>query len=143
MYTTHTHTCCSPGYIQRARESGHQAATQCNTVQHTATNCNTLQHTSTHLTSSRGFVRVAAKLQYTATLCNTLQHSAKHGEDLISTVNCITTLTQHTTSSRGFMRVVIHCNTLQHSATLCNTLYTPHNVDRVRESGDTLRHSTN
>jgi len=100
------------------------AATHCNTLQHTAAHYSTLQHTAARCST----------LQHAATRCNTLQHAATRCDTLRNTL-------YHLSSAAG-MRVdfslqltVAHCNTtrcstlaaarynaLQHTATRCNTL---------------------
>ena len=112
------HSAISPflgGQISYVTRESHCCTTHCNTVPHSATHCNTLQHAATHCTT----------LQHTATRCNT-----------IAPVSCTLThcnKSQHTATRCGRLqhaatRLYLSCapyprtDTLQHAATLCNTL---------------------
>jgi len=116
--------------------------TWCNTLQHTATHiCNKLRHNATH---ASGMVYVA---QYTATHCNAyLQHAAKHTSGVCCAVTrqvprgpaCIS-LQHAATHCNTYFRYGVcctvtrqvprgsacisleHADTLQHTATRCNT----------------------
>jgi len=68
----------------------------------TLQDCNTMQYTALHC-NTHG--TCGCKLQYTATQCNTLQYTWN-----MWVLHCSTL--QHTAT---------HCNTLQHTATHCNT----------------------
>jgi len=132
----HTATHCNtPAWGLRQKMRCNTLATHttihCNTLQHTATHCNTLQFTAT---------------PHPETHCNTtatqLPHTAKHGLGDFdgrychtfakhcsalqhSTLKLIATPPQHhcKTLAWGLRRQVLQCicNTLQHSATYCDT----------------------
>jgi len=82
-------------------------ATHCNTLPHTATHCNTLHRTATHCNT----------LQYTANRLSSLTVSRVSGE-LVEEL-------AHDDWGMQFHKVPLstaaHCNTLQHTATHCNT----------------------
>ena len=99
-------------------------ATHCNALQHTATHCNALQHTA------QGTATHCNTLQHIATLCKTLQHIATHCNALQK--DNIADLRNNAHFSRisilfenlynTLQHTATHCNTLQHSATHYNTL---------------------
>jgi len=99
------------------------ATAHCNKLQHTATHCNTLQHTATHrntLCIRDTAFNCNSILQLTATYCNALQHTAPHSAFETQLQNCNTSL-QHTVTHCSALQH-IHCSTLWHNATPCNTL---------------------
>ena len=114
------------------------AATHCNTLQHTATRCNTAIHCNKVVTldddrlprillldPSAGinlfhYVKNAAthcNLQHIATHCNTLQHTVIHCDTLRYTVTQSNTLQHAATRCNTLQHTGKHCNTLQHTAT--------------------------
>jgi len=119
-------------------EALQHAATHFSTLQHTATHCNTLQHTATHCNtwyfsvhscwrycSFRIWGRHCNTLQHAATHCNThcntLQHAMFVGVFLL-----VVLLFSHTSealqhTATHFKMNTAHCNTLQETATHCNT----------------------
>jgi len=125
--------------------------THCNSLQDTATHCNSLQLTA-HLFDTNVASRTHCNtLQHTATHCNTLQHTAIHCNTLrISSTRMLQAkhrdagkrilgcgkwknhpldAIQDTRKERLKRRLVAsedvsatRCNTLQHTATHCDTL---------------------
>jgi len=113
-------------------------ATHCNILQHTATHCNTLQHTATRCNTL-----YSQKLTILQLHCNTLQHTAAHRSTPHNTASHCITLQQTVLSEADYFAVTIathckihqhtvmiqvlrlilqlYCNTLQHTATHCNT----------------------
>jgi len=98
-------------------------------LQHTATHCNTLQHTAMHCNA----------LKRTETHCNMLQHTfaigagnfERSGEDWDAKNGCFQkgcdcSMLQHTATHYNNCNALKHTvtlyNTLQHTATHCNTL---------------------
>jgi len=76
----------------------------CSTLQQAATRCNTLQHTATHQIIGEA-LEIRKHHDHTATHGNTLQHI---------TTRCNT----HTaTRCNNLQHTTTHCNTLQHAAT--------------------------
>jgi len=60
------------GYELTVQENDKDAATHCNTLQHTATHCHTQQHAAMHCNT----------LPHAATRCNALQHTAARSNTL-------------------------------------------------------------
>ena len=93
------------------------AAAHCDTLRHIATHCNTLQHTATHynkLQHTATHCNTAQPLQHPATPCNTIQRSATH---------CNTPEDRHApTAHCNILQHTAHYITLQHTATIFNTL---------------------
>ena len=144
--------CVMCGVIRRHSNCRYAVSiTHCNTLQHTATHCNTLQHTATHCNTLQHIVTLQHtateewkqqiwyfnhSLQRTATHCNTLQHTATHCNKLQHILQH--TLTEEWEQQTWFLNLSfskcwlkqVHtysylsprCNTLQHTATHCNTL---------------------
>jgi len=141
---THCNNCNT--LLQRIRSEIQRACTA--TIQHTITHCNTLQHTATHCCNTPDVSYREPLLSQ----CSTLQHTASHGKALQRTAatNRITrgevqrastgTLRHTTTSCNIMQHTATHCcnaqdaryreplpwhhNTLQNTATHCNTLHT-------------------
>ena len=107
------------------------AATHCNTLQHTATHCNTLQHTATHcntLQHTGASLSIRRPRCNAATHCNTLQYTATHCRiaiDAKDSLQCCHTV-QHTATCSA-----IDCNRLQHTATHRNTLRYDYRHERL------------
>jgi len=115
-------------------------ATHCNTLQHTATHCNTLQHaTDAHILTQPGThypQRMCPRSVVFAELleCNSLQHTATHYNMQLIPYHNLThpthtgcdaeecPPTQDVTLKCLVYAELLGFNTLQHSATLCNTL---------------------
>jgi len=126
-------------------------STRCNTLQlpqHSATLCNTLLHTATNRSTPvqahpvvsflpklqphdlLQLPRIRACVSYTAANCNSLQHSATHPH---------TATRKQLSRVRAYINCQVLCkncnNTLQHTATHCNTLQHTHTqtqLSRVR-----------
>jgi len=106
------------------------AVMHCNVLQHTATLCNALQHTATHCKT----------LQHTATHCNTPPYTTQN-------CNTIVTRTHPCLKIHAMRRIsaaVMHCNVLQHTATLYNALqYTATHCNTLQHTAthcNTLQH---
>jgi len=101
--------------------------THCNTLQHTATHCNTLQHTRcktcTYYRLLQGFF---AKKAYNFIFPTNRSHP-------ISACTCSLPHCAWGNEIWGGYDTV-HCNTLQHSATLCNT-HVAYDTVRWRDTG--------
>ena len=119
------------------------SATHCNTL-HTATNCNTL-HTATHCNRLYPFYFVLRWLLRCSPLCDAVNFAASFAKEPYKRDDiqlCIAlphfTL-QHNathlptlTSSVYFMSTdESHCNTLQQTATHCNTLHLQHTATHL------------
>jgi len=122
-------------HVFRSARLSSRTATHCNTLQHSGTLCNTLQHST-----------LCSILQRTATQCNELpsrlatmlSHPFRSVPTLYmsahpvccSVLQCVAVcgsvwqcVAVHIQCSTGLSgRIVLHCNALQHSATLCNAL---------------------
>ena len=119
------------------------------TLQHTATHCNTLQHTATHCNTQERWEMedVLAKLsrvthcnipQRSASKCNTLQHIAKRCNIMqhIATP-CNTQERRELGDVVAKLSRVTLDNTLQNTATNCNTTATHRNtLQHLGASGD-------
>ena len=91
----------------------------CNTLQHSATLCNTLQHTATY---TGGVTLLYATVWMSHVTCTNTSFIHEH------------VLSHLTESCHIYTRSItlLYCNTLQHSATLCNKLHHTHaTFDRV------------
>ena len=145
---THTHTLTpvkNGSHVNKWSSSSRSSST---TLQHTATHCNTLQHTATHCNTLQHTVTHCNTHTYSAVIhCDTYTHSASsrssssvifsgYGVATISRLLKIIGLfckralsykTDDILQKRPIFRVHLlvarpHCNTLQHTATHCNTL---------------------
>jgi len=85
----------------------------CNTPQHTATHCNTLQHTATHCNI----------LQHATTHWSTVQHTSAllHREQCERLSGFPNWHGSTLNTSQSLQQCATHHNTLQHTATHCNT----------------------
>jgi len=94
----------------------------------------TLQRTATHCTTCCNTLHKA--LQHTATYCHMLQHPATPTDECKEAtadacvcgdlIRCYSSITCYSSTSHdSYARMATHCNTLQHTATLYNTLQHP------------------
>jgi len=114
-------------------------------MQHPATYCNLLQLTATHCNSLPARI-MRSCLRHTATHCNPLQHTATHATahwnnlwltELVVTHCCtlvartIRNCSQHTATLCNTLRLTTtaHCNTLQFTATNCDSPQHIHSQD--------------
>ena len=104
-------------------------ATHVNMLQHTARRCNTRHHLVTSIAESSRVLGYECRCQVTATHCNTLKHTATHvimPQHTATRCNTphhlVISIAEPSTQSWLWMPLSGDCNTLQHTATLCNTL---------------------
>ena len=115
-------------------------ATHCNALQHTATYCNTpYEHSAERRISLHHSQQIKQApdtclrtLQHTATHCNALQHTVwilSRAENLVAPLSTNHASTSHVGRTRtlslsqtNYSWKGTHHNTLQHTATRCNTL---------------------
>jgi len=103
---------CDVAYLCVCDMTRHTAtsATWLDTLQHTATHCNTLQHTATHCSA----------LQRSATLCSTLRHTQHYMTQFqLETAQGRPTLAF--APGVTWCSVRNYCNTMQRTATHCNS----------------------
>ena len=164
----HTATCCNTlQHTATHCNTLHHTAAHCSTVAEESSNsmrarpthCAMLQHAATSLQPSWGIVRLYTRTtnipQYTATHCNTLQYHCNTAEEFSDYMRA-----RLPASLQGFNQKIqlkergqafnvwfrdtlgisqsCPCNTLQHTATHCNTLqYTEHTATHC----NTLQHT--
>ena len=132
-----------PVFVSNVSE--HSAAF-CSTVQHTATHCNTLQHATTRYKTLQHTGRMAgvvANIHFHEQR-QTLQHTVAHGSTLQQLRNTPQHIATHLHCCKEGVvfptqeLLYLRCNTLQHTATLCNTLHT---LQHTATHCNTLQHT--